>query len=104
MASLEANHYFSPRSFTTEATAERFWIPCKTFAADGGARPKLRGHSVSSALPCISFRIRAKGAAGTFQRGMFPNLLPPETRFSKALTADFCAHSHRKVAAHSKPG
>jgi len=25
-----------------------------------------RGHSVSSALPCISFRIRAKGVAGTF--------------------------------------
>jgi hypothetical protein len=46
---------------------------------------QIRGRSVSSALPCISFRNRAEGTAGTFQRGKFPGLhLNPETRFSKA--------------------
>jgi hypothetical protein len=65
----EANHYFSPRT----ATPERFWNPNQTFAADGDTRPKLRGRSVSSVLPCISFCIRAEGTAGAFQRGTFPN-------------------------------
>jgi len=58
---------------------------------------KLRGHSVSSALPCISFRIRAKGAAGTFQRGMSPNHLRPETGFSKAQPL-VVGHNHTKTS------
>jgi len=66
-------------------TPERFWIPFQTIAADGGTRPKPRGRSVSSALSCISFHIRAEGTAGTFQRGKFPNhYFDPETPFSKA--------------------
>jgi hypothetical protein len=61
-----------PLLLTAQANAgERFWIPIQTIAADGGTRPKLRGCSVSSALLCISLRIRAKGTAGTFQRGSF---------------------------------
>ena len=67
-----------------QATPERFWIPLD-FRCRRWRPAKLRGHSVSSTLPCISFRIRAKGAAGTFQRGMLPN--PTRIRkpcFSKA--------------------
>jgi hypothetical protein len=45
----------SPAQLLT-AMPERFWIPTQTYAADGGTRPKLRGRSVSSALPCISPR------------------------------------------------
>jgi hypothetical protein len=62
---FNSDHYFSPRT----PMPERFWIPIQTFAADGGTRPNFRGRSVSSALLCISFRIRAGGAAETFQRG-----------------------------------
>src|SRR5271169_2307849 len=77
-------------------TPERFWIPVQTFAADGGTRPKLRGRSVSSALSCISFHIRAEGTAGTFQRGKFPNQQSnPETPFLKA-PLPFRAHNRTK--------
>ena len=52
---------------------ERFWIPLD-FRRRRWRPAKLRGHSVSSALPCISFHKRAEGTAGTFQRGKFPEL------------------------------
>jgi len=64
---------------------ERFWIPVQTNAARRWRPAKFRGHSVSSALPCMSFRIRAVGAAGTLQRGKSPNhYFSSKTRFSTA--------------------
>src|SRR5580658_3084147 len=95
-----ANHYFSPREFASANRAREILDSLRPSlcAADGGARPKLRGHSVSSALPCISFHKRAEGAAGTFQRGKLPNLLHPETYFSSsiALLQVFCPHSRTR--------
>src|ERR1700690_698271 len=52
---------------------ERFWIPLD-FRCRRWRPAEPRGHSVSSALPCISFHKRAEGTAGTFQRGKFPKL------------------------------
>src|ERR1700691_2879593 len=67
-----------------QTAPERFWIPFD-FRCRRWRPAKLRGHSVSSALPCISFHKRAEGTAGTFQRGMSPNLLlHSETHFSTA--------------------
>jgi hypothetical protein len=80
---IKTDHYFSPR----KPMPERFWIPIQTFAADGGTRPYFRGRSVSSALLCMSFRIRAKGAAGTFQRGS----LRTTTQFGNVLLKSFRA-------------
>ena len=75
MAGLAPSHYFSSAQRLIQTKLERFWIPIQTNLCCRRWRPaKIRGHSVSSALPCISFRNRAKGTAGTFQRGMFPNL------------------------------
>jgi hypothetical protein len=91
----KANHYFSPRNFVSKLTPERFWNPNQTFAADGGTRPKLRGRSVSTALPCIFFRIRTKDAAGTFQRGM----LPDTTRIRKLVSLKLsCESPHIRAA------
>jgi len=73
---------------------ERFWIPVQTFAADGGTRPKLRGRSVSSALSCISFHIRAEGTAGTFQRGKSPDQLQSGNVSFKSSAASSRTHSH----------
>jgi hypothetical protein len=58
---------------------------------------KLRGHSVSSALPCISFHNRAEGTAGTFQRGKFPNLHSIRKRVSLKLHRKFPAHTAAKT-------
>jgi hypothetical protein len=90
----KASHSFSPAhkcrrdsGILFKTCADRRWRPAK-----------LRGRSVSSALPCISFRRQppqltqlhrkpergAKGTAGTFQRGNLRTALHPETRFSKA--------------------
>src|ERR1700732_2332701 len=77
---------------------ERFWIPFQTYAADGATRPKLRGRSVSSAVPCISFRkllgtfirctvapsIGRKAAQERFSEEVSGQLIHPETRYSKA--------------------
>jgi hypothetical protein len=66
-------------------TSERFWIPIQTKRCRRWRPANFRGHSVSSALPCISFRKRAVGAAGTFQRGKSPNRnFSSKTRFSTA--------------------
>ena len=72
-------------------TPERFWIPVQTLCCRRWRPAQLRGHSVSSALPCISFRIRAKGAAGTFQRGKFPNPTSIRKRISLKLK---CRSAH----------
>jgi len=48
---------------------------------------KFRGHSVSSALPCISFHNRAEGTAGTFQRGKSPDRTSSGNAFLKSSTA-----------------
>jgi hypothetical protein len=70
-------HYFSShmRSQSHTRADERFWIPIKTYAADGGARPNSEGTPFRQPCPAYPFA-RAKGAAGTFQRGMFPNFMP----------------------------
>jgi hypothetical protein len=66
---LMAGHYFSPRKHA----GERFWIPIQTFAADGGTRPNFRGRSVSSALLCISFRIKDGRRRRHVSARKFPN-------------------------------
>src|SRR4029077_17087550 len=48
----ESQPYFS---LCTNAARDSGFL-FQTYAADGGTRPKLRGRSVSSAVPCISFR------------------------------------------------
>jgi len=77
-------------SSLSQTAPERFWIPLD-FRCRRWRPAKPRGHSVSSALPCISFHKRAEGTAGTFQRGKSPNLYfsvqHPETYFSIASTA-----------------
>ena len=60
------------RAASHKRADERFWIPFKTFAADGGARPNSGGTPFRQPCPAYPFA-RAKGAAGTFQRGMFPS-------------------------------
>ena len=86
MAGSQPNHYFSSAQRLIQTRLERFWIPIQTNLCCRRWRPaKIRGHSVSSALPCISFHNRAEGTAGTLQRGKLPGLhLNPETCFSKA--------------------
>ena len=75
---------FSPTITSHRKMPERFWIPLD-FRCRRWRPAKLRGHSVSSALPCISFHNRAEGTAGTFQRGKVSEpALHPETRFSIA--------------------
>ena len=96
MVSFNTDHYFSPRSlvsaskrcrdsgFLLRLLRRRRWRPAK-----------LRGHSVSSALPCISFHNRAEGTAGTFQRGKFPNLHFIRKRISQTLLQALCPHSRK---------
>src|SRR5580700_12180036 len=69
---------------------------------------KLRGCSVSPALSCISFRRlpkrliqelqqprdRAKGSAGTFQRGKFPEATSVQLQTGNALLKSSAANSH----------
>jgi hypothetical protein len=98
MTDLPPGHYFSPAHSLIQTTLERFWIPIQTNFCCRRWRPaKIRGHSVSSALPCISFHNRAEGTAGTFQRGKFPNQLHPETHFSTAPLQVLCTHRHRNT-------
>ena len=78
---------------------ERFWIPLD-FRCRRWRPAKLRGHSVSSALPCISFHKRAEGTAGTFQRGNFPNLDFIRKRISLKLSRD-CLHTIAKNSQHT---
>src|ERR1035437_3206182 len=70
----------------SQATPERFWIPLD-FRCRRWRPANFRGHSVSSALPCISFHNRAEGTAGTFQRGKFPNLHLIRKRVLESSTA-----------------
>jgi hypothetical protein len=98
-----ASHYFSSLIAQPLARApdERFWIPFKDLRCRRWRPAKPRGHSVSSTLPCISFRIRAKGTAGTFQRGMFPNVtFRPETCFSKARPPLFAHNAAKSRSRH----
>src|SRR5450755_4099697 len=94
----------SHRTSSLPQTApERFWIPFD-FRRRRWCPAKLRGHSVSSALPCISFHKRAEGTAGTFQRGKFPNQNFIRKRISLQLRCKPCAQSRQNPAAHSKLG
>jgi hypothetical protein len=53
---------------------------------------KLRGRSVSSAFPCISFHKRAEGTAGVFQRGKISGLtVHSGNAFLKSSSVN-CAH------------
>src|ERR1700691_3443995 len=63
---------------------------------------KLRGRSVSSAFPCISFHKRAEGTAGAFQRGKISGLTAHSgNAFLVSLSVN-CAH--KKATTHSRPG
>src|SRR6516164_4512578 len=90
------------RSQSHTRTDERFWIPVKTYAADGGARPNCGGTPFRQPCPAYPFA-RAKGAAGAFQRGMFPNLTSiRKPYFSKARPLRFCSLTHaRKKSRHT---
>jgi len=102
MAGYLANHYFSPRSFvTTDHARESFWIPVQTYRCRRWRPANFRGRSVSSALPCISFRIRAKGAAGTFQRGKFPNQISSRKHASLQLNCRSSTHTTAENPQHT---
>ncbi len=97
MAGLPPSHYFSSAQRLIQTKLERFWIPIQTNFRRRRWRPaKIRGHSVSSALPCISFHNRAEGTAGTFQRGSLRTKLCSETHFSVAPPRS-SAQLHRKT-------
>jgi len=67
---------------------ERFWIPFKTFAADGGARPNSGGTPFRQPCPAYPPH-KGEGAAGTFQRGKFPNSTSTRKRISLQLHCHF---------------
>jgi hypothetical protein len=97
MAGLLPSHYFSSAQRLIQTTLERFWIPIQTNLCCRRWRPaKIRGHSVSSALPCISFHNRAEGTAGTFQRGKSPNRASSGNVFLYSSTAN-SLHTSQKT-------
>ena len=79
---------FSPRNNASEILDSHSDLTLPTVAPG-----QTRGRSVSSALPCISFRNRAEGTAGTFQRGKFPARISIRKRISQKLSCKInCAH------------
>src|SRR5271154_1028695 len=66
---------------------------------------KLRGRSVSSAFPCISFHTWVEGTAGAFQRGKISGTTRLNCSIRKRIfesSSVNCAHT--KATTHSQPG
>src|ERR1700757_5232050 len=82
---------------------ERFWIPFKTFAADGGARPNSGGTPFRQPCPAYPFAMGERHRRNVSARKLSEPGLHSETHFSKAQPRLF-ARNRKKLAAHNKPG
>jgi hypothetical protein len=75
------SHDFSPHKNAGEILDSHSDLRCRRWHP-----AKLRGRSVSSAFPCISFHNRAEGTAGVFQRGKVPGLTRTSCSLRKRIS------------------
>jgi len=94
---------------------ERFWIPDQICPVDGGTRPNFGSTPFRQFYPAYPsadnrnawiYRAgcpRAKGSAGIFQRGKFPDSDATRKRISQKLNHGFSC-TCQKLVAHNKLG
>src|SRR5262249_42120355 len=72
------------RNHSHKRDDERFWIPFKTYAADGGARPNSGGTPFRQPCPAYPFAKGERHRRNVSARNVSEPYFHPETSFSKA--------------------